>query len=61
LAGKNVPGIGVARDGCRAPMRWDATTHAGFSMASTRLPLADDYVHENVANLEADAASILNP
>jgi len=38
----------------------DATTHAGFSMASTWLPLADDYVHENVVNLEADAVSILN-
>src|SRR3984893_14575335 len=56
---KNVPGIGVGRDGCRTPMQWDATAHAGFSTASTWLPLADDYVQENVANLEADAASIL--
>jgi alpha-glucosidase len=57
---KNVPGIGVGRDGCRTPMQWEATTHAGFSTANTWLPLADDYVHENVVNLEADAASILN-
>jgi alpha-glucosidase len=57
---KNVPGIGVGRDGCRTPMQWDATTHAGFSAASTWLPLADDYVHENVVNLEADVASILS-
>ena len=27
---KNVPGIGVGRDGCRTPMQWDAR-HAGFS------------------------------
>ena len=25
---KNVPGIGVGRDGCRTPMQWDATAHA---------------------------------
>jgi alpha-glucosidase len=57
---KNVPGIGVRRDGCRTPMQWDSTTHSGFSTASTWLPLADDFVHENVVNLEAEAASILN-
>jgi alpha-glucosidase len=57
---KNVPGIGVGRDGCRTPMQWDATTHSGFSTASTWLPLADDHVQENVVNLEADAASILS-
>jgi alpha-glucosidase len=57
---KNVPGIGVGRDGCRTPMQWDATANAGFSTARPWLPLADDYVHENVANLDADASSILN-
>jgi alpha-glucosidase len=57
---KNVPGIGVGRDGCRTPMQWDATPHGGFSTSSTWLPLADDYVHENVVNLEADANSILS-
>ena len=25
---KNVPGIGVGRDGCRTPMQWDASAHA---------------------------------
>jgi alpha-glucosidase len=57
---KNVPGIGVGRDGCRTPMQWDATTYAGFSTESPWLPVAGDYVHENVANLQADAASILS-
>ena len=27
---KNVPGIGVGRDGCRTPMQWDATTMRDF-------------------------------
>ena len=53
---KNVPGIGVGRDGCRTPMQWDATDGAGFSNAKPWLPLADDYRRENVAALDADAA-----
>ncbi|WJR78168.1 alpha-amylase family glycosyl hydrolase [Bradyrhizobium sp. NP1] len=57
---KNVPGIGVGRDGCRTPMQWDATAHAGFSQAAPWLPLADDFRQDNVANLEADSGSILN-
>jgi alpha-glucosidase len=57
---KNVPGIGVGRDGCRTPMQWDATAHAGFSSTTPWLPLPDDFVHENVVNLEADAKSILS-
>jgi alpha-glucosidase len=57
---KNVPGIGVGRDGCRTPMQWDATAYAGFSTSTPWLPLADDFVHENVVNLDADAVSILS-
>src|SRR5436853_591973 len=57
---KNVPGIGVGRDGCRTPMQWDATQYAGFSRSTPWLPLAADFRHENVVNLEADARSILN-
>jgi alpha-glucosidase len=57
---KNVPGLGVGRDGCRTPMQWDASPHAGFSTAPPWLPLAGDSVHENVRNLEADRLSILN-
>jgi alpha-glucosidase len=56
---KNVPGIGVGRDGCRTPMQWDATAYAGFSTTQPWLPLPDDYVHENAANLDADGQSIL--
>ena len=57
---KNVPGIGVGRDGCRTPMQWDATRYAGFSRSTPWLPLPDDFRRENVVNLEADARSILN-
>src|SRR5260370_39073610 len=56
---KNVPGIGVGRDGCRTPMQWNATSHAGFSTATPWLPLSDDFAQENVINLEADTRSIL--
>jgi alpha-glucosidase len=57
---KNVPGIGVGRDGCRTPMQWSAAPNAGFSTTTPWLPLPEDFLHENVANLEADAGSILN-
>jgi alpha-glucosidase len=57
---KNVPGIGVGRDGCRTPMQWDATACAGFSTATPWLPLADDHLRENVATLADDRGSILH-
>src|ERR1700681_1051961 len=57
---KNVPGIGVGRDGCRTPMQWNAEAHGGFTTGEPWLTLAEDYVHENVANLSADAHSILS-
>jgi alpha-glucosidase len=57
---KNVPGIGVGRDGCRTPMQWDATPYAGFSTSPPWLPVADDFAHENVVNLDADSRSILS-
>jgi alpha-glucosidase len=57
---KNVPGIGVGRDGCRTPMQWNATLNAGFSIGTPWLPLSDEFRHENVVNLDADARSILS-
>ncbi|MFK4512004.1 DUF3459 domain-containing protein [Bradyrhizobium daqingense] len=56
---KNVPGIGVGRDGCRTPMQWDASDFAGFSTVWPWLPLPEHYVRDNVVNLEADSRSIL--
>lgn len=57
---KNVPGIGVGRDGCRTPMQWNATPNAGFSTARPWLPVAHDFARENVVNLDADDHSILS-
>src|ERR1700722_4652714 len=57
---KNVPGIGVGRDGCRTPMQWNGEVHGGFPTGEPWLPLANDYANENVANLSADAHSILS-
>jgi alpha-glucosidase len=57
---KNVPGIGVGRDGCRTPMQWDAGAYAGFSQVPPWLPLASGHVQHNVVNLDADAKSILS-
>ena len=57
---KNVPGIGVGRDGCRAPMQWGATEHAGFTTGEPWLPLDTDYHHQNAAALAADPHSILS-
>src|SRR3984893_4546315 len=57
---KNVPGIGVGRDGCRTPVQWNATARAGLSTSTPWLPLSDDFAHENVVNLEADGRSILH-
>jgi alpha-glucosidase len=57
---KNVPGIGVGRDGSRTPMQWDSTENAGFSTAETWLPLAEGWKSINVENLKEDETSILN-
>jgi alpha-glucosidase len=57
---KNVPGIGIGRDGCRTPMQWSATAYAGFSTSVPWLPLSDDFAQDNVVNLDADQRSILS-
>jgi alpha-glucosidase len=55
---RNVPGQGLGRDGCRTPMQWDATLHAGFSQVEPWLPLHDDFRRDNVASERSDPASI---
>jgi alpha-glucosidase len=57
---KNVPGIGVGRDGARTPMQWDDSAFAGFSDVQPWLPLAPDASTENVASQRAERSSMLN-
>jgi alpha-glucosidase len=56
---RNVPGLGLGRDGCRTPMQWCAGRNAGFSDAEPWLPLEGACAARNVATLQADKTSIL--
>jgi alpha-glucosidase len=56
--GKNVPGRGQGRDGCRTPMQWDAGPHAGFSTAEPWLPLSATFTTHNVAAQRRQPTSI---
>lgn len=48
------------RDGCRAPMQWNATVNAGFSTADPWLPVHDNFPERNVEAQSADPSSLLN-
>ena len=55
---KNVPGIGIGRDGCRTPMQWDGTKSAGFSDAEPWLPVSVNFRDENVDYFRKDKGSL---
>jgi alpha-glucosidase len=57
---RNVPGLGVGRDGARTPMQWDSGASAGFSSVVPWLPVADDYRLGNVAAQLREQSSMLN-
>ena len=57
---RNVPGLGLGRDGERTPMQWDASRNAGFTGGEPWLPLAEDWSIRNVAAQRADPTSILS-
>jgi alpha-glucosidase len=48
------------RDGCRGPMQWDDSPHAGFSSAQPWLPVHPDYQQRNVTSQQTDDESMLN-
>ncbi len=48
------------RDGCRAPMQWEASANAGFSPVKPWLPLNPDFTARNVAAQRQDPRSLFN-
>jgi alpha-glucosidase len=55
---KNVPGIGVGRDGARTPMQWDAGEFSGFSTVDPWLPVFPAFRSRNVEAERGDPSSI---
>ena len=55
---KNVPGQGLGRDGCRTPMQWDGSRHAGFSDAEPWLPLPARLSGDNLEEQRQHGRSI---
>jgi alpha-glucosidase len=56
--GKKVSGRCLGRDGCRTPMQWDCTTHAGFSSVEPWLPLGRRLRRDNVLAQRSDNTSV---
>ncbi|EKS39946.1 alpha-amylase family glycosyl hydrolase [Afipia clevelandensis] len=56
----NLPGLGLGRDGCRTPMRWDASPGAGFSSGAPWLPLGPGLATCNVSAETDLPTSMLN-
>ena len=48
------------RDGCRSPMQWDGSEHAGFSSTKPWLPVHPDFPRRNVAAQSEDSGSLLS-
>jgi alpha-glucosidase len=55
---RNVPGLGIGRDGCRTPMQWEDSPNAGFSTGEPWLPVAKQFRERNVAAQRSDPSSI---
>lgn len=48
------------RDGCRTPMPWDDSAHAGFSAVAPWLPVPEEHGKLAVAQQERDPGSVLH-
>ncbi len=57
---KNVPGLGLGRDGVRTPMQWDETQNAGFTDGTPWLPLDVNFPENNVMHHRGASASLYN-
>lgn len=57
---KNVPGLGLGRDGVRTPMQWDETQNAGFTDGTPWLPLDVNFPENNVMQHRGASASLYN-
>jgi len=58
--GKRYWPIFVGRDGCRAPMQWNAEPQAGFSTSKPWLPVHPNYKTRNVNAQANNRSSLLN-
>jgi len=58
--GKRYWPIYVGRDGCRAPMQWDASPQAGFTDGEPWLPIHPNYEIRNVARQSKHEGSLLH-
>jgi len=58
--GKKYWPVYKGRDGCRSPMQWDDSEHAGFSRTAPWLPVHPDFPRRSVASQAADPGSLLS-
>lgn len=58
--GKKYCPVHRGRDGCRAPMQWDASEFSGFSQAKPWIKVHPNHVIRNVENQKQDAQSLFH-